>query len=994
MFCHFARVAELNRVRCPQKCSFAGLALNFMSVPRVELLLARHADSAWRGAICPWLKATHTKLTRSFVVVPTRGQAQGLKQRCVIENLPLLGVEFLSPGLARQKWLPLVGGKPVLGRELLLFELRVAIAKRLQLLEPNATGRGLLKSLLSDAECALDDFDELLKAGFCADDFADELLKNIFRELTVRVDELGYSLGALQSEKAALESVPADAPRIGGRLLIYGLSAEAWGEFFNVAAFVRRFEDITVVLPEPEFRGRRMLDENWIEVWQTLLGVSAIPLDEPPPSQSCEYVASWWNAGSAEVFLKDAKSPRVLVGQTQGEEMRLVADEVVRLMAKSASDVAVVFPKADAAHAKLGRMLSDRGVAFVDLLPGVGAPSLEARLQRALLAFYERGGRLDELLTLWPLLRAAGLVQISSGSARRVCERLFEDRQTHALSAYSEILVGRDRPEWKEVSRLVSLLLPIWPDELTLTEAVERFQATCERLALPLPSGWAALSVFAAREMRVLPAQEVLAVLGSFLPNKSPAVNTAGLPGFARVVLTTRRRAEGLSWSHIIFAESNAGVWPQRLRVSGWLTDEQRVVINQKSRFSLGVFTADERASLEKRSYATLVRDTQEQVIFSAALSDEIETETTLVPNSWLERVLWRNGAKGGDIQQAFERLAAPIEVAAEPSEKIKAWRDILLSRRDPTRAFDEYFFSVDPSRIRPAKLSARLIEAAVADPAVLWFDAVLECERVEQGPLLRSGKRVLGQLAHRILAKALRGGFAEGVFFEKPERTDVERRLSEELRRVRGLRPNDRYWDSFHAGLTQICDSLLGNFFLLETGYVLATEMWLPDGVQISLPGGGEIAVNGRMDVVCADRAEWAGSTVDIVDFKTGDDPSLSAERMAKNGSALQLGVYLAAARSLGAQDGRVWMIKPAHGAMASMEMNELGEALLLLEKIATHLASGRYGALTPDRSTHVAARLVWPLACTPVPAAVLREKFAATFGEVAPVAEEGFDE
>jgi len=107
-----------------------------MAAPCVELLLARHAETAWRGAIRPWLEAARGRLTRSYVVVATRGQAQGLKQRCVVETLPLLGVEFLSPGLARQKWRSLIPAKPALGRELLLFELRVAIAQRLGSLAP------------------------------------------------------------------------------------------------------------------------------------------------------------------------------------------------------------------------------------------------------------------------------------------------------------------------------------------------------------------------------------------------------------------------------------------------------------------------------------------------------------------------------------------------------------------------------------------------------------------------------------------------------------------------------------------------------------------------------------------------------------------------------------------------------------------------------------------------------------------------------------------
>lgn len=955
-----------------------------MPEPRVELLLARHADTAWQGGIRPWLEGGHGRLTRSYVVVPTRGQAQGLKQRCVEENLALLGVEFLTPGLARQRWRPLAGNVPVLGRELLLFELRVVIALRLQVLEPGDTDQGLLKSLLSDAEQALDDFDELVKTGFGAEDFLHPVVGSVFRELEQRVVELGYVLGARQSAETALAQVSADAARIGGRLLVYGLSAEAWGEFFNVAAFVRRFDEVTVVLPEPEFRGQRALDEAWVEVWQAFLGVNPLPIDAPAPTQTCESVAAWWTgiveegtaSGCGDVF------PRVLVGRTRTDEMRLVADEVVRLLDGGAEDIAVIFPKADVAHVQLGRLLAERAIPFVDLLPGVGAVSLETQTQRALLGFYENGGRLEDLLELWPLLMASGFTEISMGKARDVCERLFDERQTHALDACVELLAGRTRPEWKEVQRVSTHLLPVWPDELTLADALTRYQVVCERLALALPAGWSALAAFSERETRVLPVREVLAVLVCFIPSKSPATGVAVHGNFARVTLTTRKRAEGLAWSHVIFTESNAGVWPMRQRSSGWLPDEHRALLGKKSRFSLGVLKGDDLAWLEKRGLATLARDTRRQVVFSAALADGGEPETGLAPNGWLERVLWRVEPRGGDLQKKFERRVVDSPRCASLGD-VASWQTVWNVRRDPARAFDEYFLSVDPTKIRPVRLSARGIEAAVEDPAELWFSAVLGASRVEWGPLLRSRKRSVGQLAHRVVAAALRGNFPEGDFFEKPSLDEAQARLRNELARVRAQWPVDRFWDSFHAGLSHTSSVLLVNLFTLQTGSVMATEMRLPEGASIDLGAGGYLGVTGRMDAVFMDRSEWAGAAVDIVDFKTGRNAKLSAKSMAGNGSALQLGIYLAAAQSLGAKSGRVSMVKPEPGGVASMEMSELAEALVVLKRVARHLATGRYGALTPDRSKHALGGFNWPLACVPVPAAVLVEKFAVTFCE-----------
>jgi hypothetical protein len=222
-----------------------------------------------------------------------------------------------------------------------------------------------------------------------------------------------------------------------------------------------------------------------------------------------------------------------------------------------------------------------------------------------------------------------------------------------------------------------------------------------------------------------------------------------------------------------------------------------------------------------------------------------------------------------------------------------------------------------------------------------------------------------------------------EGCFFARPDRAVVEQRLAGELSRLRGLWPDDRFWDSFHAGLAHGSEALVENVLALDAGLFFATELRLPEGATVPLGEGAALAVSGRMDLLMADRETWRGAAVDIVDFKTGSDKALSVKRMGGNGDSLQLGVYLAAARSLGVRSGRVWMVKPDE--VSSLALEELEPGLAPLAKIARHLATGRYGALTPDQSKYGASASSRPLACTPIPAMILREKYAATFGDVA---------
>jgi hypothetical protein len=950
-----------------------------------ELHLMREWDVAWRDVVRPWLAAP-AQLRRDYVIVPSRGQAHALKLRCVREGVPLLGVEFLTAGLARRKLESIAASvHRALGRELLLLNLRALIAERLAPLTSADAAWGFWKSLQSDPERALDDFDQLLHAGFTADDFPLAPLRDVFSALTERVRALGYELAPLQHREAGRLGAGTDAP-VGERVLIYGFGAEHWPEFFPLAALARRSRDVTVVLPEPEFRGRAGSDEAWAEAWSHLLGVEAeLGLPDDPPAAGVA-IAELWQRPPAEA----PAGLRVLVGATRAAEMELVAREIARLRAAGAENIAVVFPRADAAHLRLARLLAERGVPFNDLLDTAAPAPVDTQLQRALLRFHARGARIEELLELWPLLHTLSFTTLAPAAARDVCERLFDERQTHALAALQERLAAGTRAEWKEVARIVALLLPPWPAELTLAEALERFARLCAHFHAELPETWPALADYAARDPAWLAAPIVFAALESFLPEQAPATGVAGRGQFAPVTLTTWRRAAALAWSHVIFVESNAGVWPRRIESSCWLTDEHRAALNARKIFPVGLATGDERAAAERNGCAAVARNARAGVVFSAALFDEEEPELKLAPNAWLERVLLAL-QPGGDVEAEFARRA----VAHEPGlpdtarQAQAAWLGVWQRRRDPAAPFDGHFLCGDPAVTRPTRLAARLIERGVRDPAELWFEAVLGVRRTAWEPLVRARKKSLGQIAHRLLAAAWQGPVVADRFMETPSAEVAAAQLERALEELRGVWPRDRYWDSFHAELGEVCRALLAKVAALPSRPYVLTEWALPAGTALPLADGEPLGLAGRMDLVLLDRPEWGGATVDIVDFKTGTDARLSAAAMAR-GASLQLGVYLAAVATLGATRGCVWMVKPDTGDAGRVGMEELPVALGALAQLARHLATGRYGARTPDR-TEFSRGYAWPIACTPVRAAVLEAKFAATFGLPVAEAEEG---
>jgi hypothetical protein len=661
--------------------------------------------------------------------------------------------------------------------------------------------------------------------------------------------------------------------------------------------------------------------------------------------------------------------------------MARVADAVARLLAQGSSNIGVVFPGAGAAHPRLVRLLEGRGIAYADLMGAAGAPPVDTLIQRALADFYGRGCRMEELLALWPLLRSLNLARITAADARGVCQRLFDEVQSHAVEPLVARLEASDKEEWREVGRVARMLMPAWPEHLAPSDALGRFEAARDRLGLAEPAGWSALREFAARAAEPMPASALLEAIRSFLPEKGPSAVAPGRSVFARVTLTTCRRAASVAWSDVILVEANRGIWPQRRESSCWLGDDVRQELNKVGRFSIGLPTSDDRAALERRLYASVARNTSGRVVFTAALSSDEEPEVALGPNPWLERVLWAKGLlSAGDAGPgAFERLAPARRRDPLPSGVPAAWHDVWTRRRDAAAAFDEFFLGETAGRHRPAVLAAKLIERGVADPAELWFEAVLGARRVDWRPFSRARQRSVGNAVHAVLAAALKGAPAEGAFRLMPEPGAAAARLGEELERLRSRWPADRYWDSFHMDVARAARELLGRVFELPAAAFCAVEAIIPEGASAPAGRAGRIAVRGRMDLVLSDRPGWTGARVDIVDFKTGGDSGFSARKMASSGASLQLGVYLEAARSVGAE-GSVWMLKPEERPRR-IGMDELERASSRLWILGEHLERGLYGARTPDRSEY-SHGFEWPLACAPVASAILEAKFTLTFG------------
>ncbi|GAB5560587.1 MAG: hypothetical protein SynsKO_22340 [Synoicihabitans sp.] len=949
-----------------------------LSNPTLQLFLS--AEELWSEGVRPWVEAGRGRIEQSYIVVATRGQAQGLKQRFIEENIPLLGIEFLTPGLARRKWI--AGGsstsRPAMGRELLLFGLRRLIDERCRAAAAEASTRGYWHSLRTDAERALDDWDTLVRAGHRAADWASPLMREIFGDLENWIERMGFEPAAVQ-ERTAVQNLSSEQPTVADRVLVAGLGAEVSGEFWGVAGLALRSAEATVWLPEPDFGGGvTRTQEGWIERWQNLLMVEALP------SNSIDHDS----AGSGPAALlapssdpaPDLTRTGLVVGRSRSDEMEWVADQVAKWLGDGAKRISVIVPIENAAHLRLRQALVRRKIDFIDQLAVSGPPSLDIRLQQAVLEYHAKGRRAEGLLALWPRLLAAGTTTLSQADVRRLLDRSFQKCHRHEVSAHEALWRERE----SELSRMVVLLGETWPEELPLADALARFRGICERLDLADPESVQSLDTLAKNDEVVCSRELAAESIASLLPQQFPAADGGGKSGFAPVLLGSWRRLVGLEATHLIFTQCNANVWPMKVQESPWWREADRQRFLAENGSDAGLITQAEFREVETAGLRRISRDVASDIVYSAALHEDAEPDTVLAPNAWLERILVAQGLskQAGGIGPALVQLARTATTSRKTtSAEIRRWSQIEQRRRDPSLPFDEWFYAGDPSITTPDHVSPRLIERAVQDPAEFWYEGVLGVGRIEREDFQRERSLTLGLLAHDFVAKSLQPSHEVAAGFGPlPDARHAQATLAQVFAQWQAVQPKDLYWQTFSAELEAVTQGLLDQALGLDSGEFVATEMWLPAAATLDLKSR-KIPLRGRMDLVRSDRAGWVDAQIDIIDFKTGGDIAISARKMGQSGRSLQLGIYLAAARSLGASTSRVWMIKPGANEVSVMSADELDTALAGLEWLDVALARGTIGALTPDRSEYSFAGYDWPRAVRPIAESILRRKFAATF-------------
>ncbi|RKX31290.1 MAG: hypothetical protein DRP71_13660 [Verrucomicrobia bacterium] len=952
-----------------------------------QLFLTQDWETAWQTVVKPWLSRSDG-LYPGYVLVPTRGQARALRLRMALDGVVSVGARFVTPGLVQR--LPLAGLRVSAGvpdRAVLEFALTVSVAEAAARVGAGQEEEGLARSLLSRPSGPLDDWGDLLRAGLDEGSFPHPFVRRVFRLLRDWLEVRGFTVPHAGRVRSPDRIEGADG---GDRALIYGFGADCWRDWPELEGLIRAMESVTAVIPFPSFSGKP-LEEEWVDLFESALGTEALSLPDQGESRWQTLARGWVLGDSSEDSGIDWNEVPILVGRDPAAEVALVFSQIITWLGQPGARIAVIFPAGSPTVADLAGRLQDAGIRFCDEMATTGAPSGEISLLRAFLTYQRGGCRLEEFWALARLLRNGGQFSLTAGQSRDWIERVFDAGQSHRVEdalKTSEATRSSGGRAMAELAQSVGF----WPERLSVARAVTMMEACVERWGLEVPERMGSLDRLAAACDHEYPREAVVDLLHRSLPERAPRQGLVR-DDFAPVVLTTRKRATAQVWSHVLFTGSNAEAWPNLSEETFWLADTARREINRKSGKPRHLLLVEDSSILERLSCLDICSNAVTAVAFSACLRVNDGTETDWSPHPWLERVLLQKSralralnragepeAVGGFSREDWQALARRLgRNRALPPGVLEKWIKTWKRRRDPAAPFDADFYCHDPRGVPQRNWAARLLEAGFQDPVVLWYEGVLRLRRIPESSLERSRRKEMGSLVHRFLAAALRGDAGSGSIHPVSPAKLCRDRLDRLLSDFRPARPDDAYWQSFHLELAALSRSLLERILGLKPGVWLGAEYGLPKDARLPTIHG-DLGVSGRFDLLVMDRSEWDGASATINDFKTGSDKPLNAARMGDRGQSLQLGVYLKAAMELGAAGAVVRMIQPEKEKDSSLADDTLEAIQPAFDRLGRQILSGRYGQLTPERNRFQYG-FTGPLACVPIPYAVLEQKYGVTF-------------
>ncbi len=994
-------------------------------MPLARLCVTDHPAALWAGVAAPWLHA-HGQAWREAraILTPNTAWAAALKAQAVEAGLAVMGVAWFTPGRWRAEALRhLPGPAPRIALREDLHLLLEAAAARLP-------GNPLARAYGTDPAPFQSLLDALDGAGWSGEALADPAARELAAAVTVLRKQAGW-VTAAEADRLLHAAVRAgQGPSLGSRMLVAGFGPGDWALRPMLEAACESYAEVEMVFDVAE--AGETSAAAWVDTWEEA-GVAAEWLE--PDDLFSPY------APLAAAFLEKEKparkgrpsrghviehhpAPALWLAEDLQAEADLVVAQALAFLAEAAATTPVrVGLVVGPINSPLAREVAARLVALE--LPHHDALGHQPGLTSAQAMFeawldWQDGGRLADLLA-WA--RSARRHQQISTVEMEDAERDWQDAAGATLSDDPAVLAAWLPPESAAVKFFTDW--PRLPEIASWDEWITLILSVAKKLRWPdPPEGLAERALIVPGALATPPRAALLRWVRavSRLPGRTRAA--LGREPFAPLQIVDAASAAAQPWTHLILSGLQHGEWPADDEDSPLLNEEKLAELNhhvlrQGSQgeghtvvvpgFGL-LPPAAERHRLARAAFARLLSVPTAGLALTTRRADPADGRPARQSEyfwSVAAQVLGRLPTdKDGDEMAAgsrrwlAQRQLSAIEKEASSSiaTEIAAPAQAFAARREADQPFDEFSFCLSRRPAAPLLLSCKAWEAAISRPGAAWFKCLLRVEPRWDPATDDPRARSLGVWAHEFV-RALPDA---GAGLKNPSSLPIPagalwRRLATDRAEAVQQRVTTAFvaagktlpesWIDAWTTARRVADYWIEALSAQEGWPQALAEAPLPANLNGNLPGlATTLPLRGRLDLVLLSQSAvfapcgLAGARAWLIDFKTGGDEGLSLKRLGR-GEGLQLALYALALRALGAAEVALTTLTREGAAEAQLTGTDLEHTALkgVWQLLAAFADTGRWGEFRDLANEHDRPG-DYPLATLPVPAEILREKWALT--------------
>ncbi len=988
-----------------------------------RLRVSDHPAAVWESAVGPWLRIHGARWQESrAVLAPNATWIAALKARAVEEKIPVLGIDWLTPGHLRTQLLRALPGPAR----------RVALREDLHLLLEIAAARlpdnPLARAFGPDPALFQELLDTLESAGWNAQALPDASARELATTAAQLRELTHWCTAAAADQQLRTAAAAGTLPVLGTQLLAVGFGPGDWAWRPLLEAATVAYHESELVLDVVDYA--QTTAAAWVGAWEEKLGgtaewLEAVETPAPFAGLGAEILAPTpaQPSENKNAYALVTKPILWLANNVQAEADLVVAQALAFLQ-----EAETTSPRIGIVVGSLGSPLAREVAARLSALglPHHDAPGHLPGRSGAQIRFeawldWQEHGRLASLVA-WA--RAAAGSELLPGDSEAI-EKSLQDAAGATLSDDPAVLaawLGAQRGEVDEASGF----LAAWPRLAEFAGLGEFFRvicATAKKIGWPEPPE---ILEERAQDWTDAPGAPVprAAVLRwaravTRVPGRTR--NALGREPWAPLQITDAASAAAQAWSHLVLAGLQHGEWPVEDRDSPLLDETVMAALNHRvlrqgpqgeGHWTVAperslLLNAADRRRLGRASFARSLALPTKGLALTARLIDPADGRPArlseyfwAVAKSVLGRLPtapdWESLATASLVRRERFLNILPKEKTADDTPSTEATARAFTTRRNAATPFDDYSFCLKVPPTEPLRLSCVYWENAVKQPGATWFAQVLKLAPRWEVATDDFTRRSLGLWSHAWVQPGPRA-FATGAARETiplPSR-ELWRKLAQD--RAQDIRaqataaygaarkPLPEAWLDTWAGAARLAEHWIETLAEQPDWPQGLAEISLPPGLRIALPGtGASIPLSGRIDLALFSRPAvfTQGGLVNawLIDFKSGAAKPLSKTRLAR-GEGLQLALYAQALLALGAPTVLLTLLNRDAAAEPQLTEAELGapELAKLWQLLADYAVKGCWGEIS-DLTDEYREAGDYPTATLPVAAEILRQKWLLT--------------